>query len=66
MKKECDCILADKQHSGTSSMSVSSKSPGHLRKVNEDIFEDTVDHDAVEDTDLAANDTDQDELYYFA
>jgi hypothetical protein len=62
VKKECDKLLAGNKDSSTTSVS-----SGQLRNVKEDMFEDAVSDD-IEDVlpETPSNDTNKDDLYYFA
>jgi hypothetical protein len=66
IKKESDKIVDD-QKPGSSSPSHNASSSGHLRHIKDDIFEDAVSDDAVENfVDESTNDTNDEELIYFA
>jgi hypothetical protein len=66
VKKDCEKLIAEKKDGITTNTSTSS-TPGHLRNVKEDLFEDAVSEDVADPMpDTSSNDTNEDDLYYFA
>jgi hypothetical protein len=65
VKKECDIMLADRKNNSSSTQNASSS--GQLRNLKEEIFEDAISEDVPVDLiDDSTNDTNEDELIYFA
>jgi hypothetical protein len=66
VKKDCDKQVADRRPNTSSSISNTGVS-GHLRHMKDDIFEDAVSDDVADDILIdSSNDTNEDELLYFA
>jgi hypothetical protein len=65
VKKECDKIVADRKNNSSSTQNAGSS--GRLRNLKEEIFEDAISEDIpVDCIDDSTNDTNEDELLYFA
>ncbi len=66
VKKECDKLVLD-QKNGTSSSSPITGSTGYLRHFTDNVFEDAAAENTVDaSTDDVSNDTNEEDLIYFA